>query len=98
MEEKKTINKMILYFPDARVLTEDEISKLSPEKKETAAESNKEGLWLEIDCPDGTCLDEKGQITIPSPEIQTTGKKGTWLNFFCPERSCEILQSTDAPS
>jgi hypothetical protein len=53
-------------------------------------------LWLEIDCPDATCLDDNGRIIIHTQEIQSTDKGGIWLNLFCPEKSCEIFQSTDA--
>jgi hypothetical protein len=98
MADKKTINKLTFFFPGTRILTDDEISKLSPEKKEAAEHADQNGLWLEMDCPDGTCMDGSGRIIIPSSEIQTTEKKGIWLNLFCPENSCEILQSTDAPS
>jgi hypothetical protein len=98
MEDKKILNKLTFFFPEARVLTDDEISKLSPDKKATAEKAGQNGLWLEIDCPDGSCLDDKGQITITLPEFRSTDEKGIWLNIFCPEKSCEILQSTDAPS
>jgi hypothetical protein len=98
MEDKKRLNKLTFFLPEARVLTDDEISKLSPDKKATAEKMGQNGLWLEMDCPDGTCMDDSGRVIIPSSEIQPTGKNGMWLNIFCPERSCEILQSTDAPS
>lgn len=80
-------------------MTDDEISRLSPDKKATVEKMGQNGLWLEIECPDASCMDAGGHIIIPSHEIQTTDKKNSmWLNIFCPERSCEILQSTDAPS
>jgi hypothetical protein len=99
MEDKKIFNKQTFFFPEARVLNNDEISKLSPDKKATAEKVGQNGLWLEVECPDASCMDDSGRIIIHSHEIQTPDKKnGTWLNLFCPERSCEILQSTDAPS
>jgi hypothetical protein len=96
MANKKNINKFTFFFPRVRVLTDEEISRLSPEKREAAEHGGQKGLWLEIDCPDATCLDDNGRIVIHTQEVQSTDKGGIWLNLFCPEKSCEILQSTDA--
>jgi hypothetical protein len=96
MMDKKNINKFIFFFPGVRVLTDEEISRLSPEKRETAEHPGQKGLWLEIDCPNDSCMDDNGRIIVHTQGGQSTDKKGIWLNLFCPEKSCEILQSTDA--
>ena len=55
-------------------------------------------MWLEIVCPDESCIDDDGNITIPAKRLDDTfGKKGFFLNLFCPEDSCEVAQSMDLP-
>ena len=81
------------FLPDARLLTEREVERLAADRAHADA-SGKNGLWIEIPCPDRSCLDANGKLTIPSGQAQG---KGTWLNVFCPENICEIVQSTDLP-
>ena len=85
------------FLPDARVLSADEITALPADKKTAAQATGKEGLWIEIYCPDTSCLDEKGHISIPSTGKATEKEKGTWLKLFCPEGQCEITQSSGLP-
>ena len=82
------------FLPNARPLSDNEIQSLSPEKKKFAADTGGKGIWLEMNCPDGSCLDAKGRITLPTSSQE---EKGTFLELFCPEDSCEIVQSTDLP-
>jgi hypothetical protein len=82
------------FLPEARVLSENEIENLPAEKLRSATASGKEGLWLEITCPDRSCLDAEGRLTLPTHESEG---KGIFLNLFCPEGSCEIVESTDVP-
>jgi len=84
------------FLPNARLLSENEIEDLPAEKKKYAANSGGNGIWLEINCPDGSCLDSHGRITLPTSKSDEKGK-GTFVELFCPEDSCEILQSTDLP-
>jgi hypothetical protein len=58
---------------------------------------SQQGLWLEIDCPDESCVDEDGNITISTRGVEPSEKKGFFLNLFCPEDSCEVVQSSDLP-
>lgn len=83
------------FLPNARLMSESEIKRLPPEKIRASGAGN-EGLWLEMDCPDRSCLDSKGHLTLPAHESQGKGK-GIFLNLFCPEDTCEIVQSTDLP-
>jgi hypothetical protein len=87
--------RFAFFFPGARVLSPEEVEALPAEKKQAAAAA-KEGVWVEIDCPDGTCIEE-GKIVVPAAGTQTSGEKGYWLNLFCPEDSCKISEMTDLP-
>lgn len=82
------------FLPNARLLNENEIESLAEEKKKYAADAGGKGVWLEINCPDGSCLDSHGRITLPTSK---SDEKGTFVELFCPEDSCEIFQSTDLP-
>ena len=85
------------FLPEARVLGQDEIASLPPEKLKNVESAGQQGLWLEIACPDESCIDEQGNITIPAKGTELSGEKGLFLNLFCPEGSCEVVQSTDLP-
>ena len=85
------------FLPDARVLGKDEIANLPREKLSAVETMGSTGLWLEIACPDNSCIDASGNITIPAKGAAASKQKGKFLNLFCPEDSCEILQSTDLP-
>jgi hypothetical protein len=91
---KDTPFQFKFFLPDARLLSESEIDRLPADKIRAANAAGKDGLWLEISCPDRSCLDTDGRITLPTQESEG---KGFFLNLFCPEDSCEIVQSTDVP-
>jgi len=95
LKDSKTL--FTFFLPDARVLNEEEIAKIPAEKKKAAEADNKEGLWLEIHCPDASCLEDDGRITIPAKGAESEKKKGIWLNLFCPEDSCEFKEMSDLP-
>jgi hypothetical protein len=83
------------FFPEARVLRGEEVEALPPEKRQAAAKSGQPGVWLEINCPDRSCISDDGKITLSAVGTEAKSKGGVWLNLFCPEDSCEIRQSTD---
>ena len=97
MALKDSKTRFTFFLPDARVLSETEIAAISTEKKEAVESDKTEGLWLEIYCPDDSCVGDDGQITIPAVGAESNEKKGFWLNLFCPEGSCELNQMTDLP-
>ena len=97
MTLKDTQTKFTFFLPDARVLSEAEIATLQSAKDQATGTDKREGVWLEIHCPDGSCVRDDGRITIPAIGTGSTEKKGTWLNLFCPEGSCELIESTDLP-
>jgi hypothetical protein len=85
------------FLPNARILGKHEIANLPAEKLKAVESSGQEGLWLEIVCPDKSCIDDDGNIIIPAKGTTPAGKEGFFLNLFCPEDSCEIVQGTDLP-
>ncbi len=85
------------FLPDARILSEEEVAALPADKKSAANATGKTGLWIEIYCPDASCVDDRGHISIPSTGTATESGKGTWLKLFCPEGQCEITQSSGLP-
>lgn len=93
MTEQKPF-RFQFFLPEGRVLSDEEVKSLPPEKVRLAEASGKDGLWLEIDCPDGSCLSADGRLTLPT---EKTAGKGVFLNLFCPEGACEIVESTDVP-
>lgn len=92
-----TNTQFTFFFPDARVLSEAEIAALPAEKKQAIATDQKMGVWLEIHCPDASCVRDDGRISIPAAGIESTENKGVWLNLFCPEGSCELEEGSSLP-
>jgi hypothetical protein len=90
-------NKNILnfYFPNARVLGTHEVAALPAEKKKAAEATGKSGIWLEVDCPDGSCVGKDGRVTLEAVGTEVKKDKGVWLNVFCPEDSCLWKSGTD---
>lgn len=86
-----------VFCPEARCLTEEEISNLPDEKKRIAEAVGKKGVWLEVFCPDQACLIDEARMAIPVVGVVKKEKKGFWLNLFCPEDSCVVGESTDLP-
>ena len=90
-------SRFTFYFPEARVLSNAEVAGLSAEKKQAAESTGKRGIWLEIDCPDQSCVNSDGNVTIQAAGTDAPEKKGVWLNVFCPNDSCELHESTALP-
>lgn len=83
------------FLPKARLLTENEIASLPSEKRQSVEGSETSGLWLEIACPDSSCIDEHGNITVPTEA--GSEQEGLFVSLFCPQGSCKIEHSTDLP-
>ena len=86
---------MRFFFPDARCLSDTEISELPSAKRKRAEASGKKGVWMEVFCPDDSCLNNDGNIVIPVSNESSEEKRGIWVNLFCPEDQCLIQESTD---
>jgi hypothetical protein len=97
--------RLTVFAPGARLLTDEEIRALSADKREAAAATGTDGVWLEVPCSREECLGEKQGIAIPvqgvtekeRASLSGKQKKGFWLNLFCPEDSCVLQQSTNVP-
>jgi hypothetical protein len=96
-QEKMQTKGLRSFFPDARCLSGAEIAQLLPEKKKLAEASGKKGAWMEVFCPDDSCLNKDGHIVLPIRGTESEGKKGFWLNLFCPEDECVIEEGTRLP-
>ena len=97
MTLQESSTRFTFFFPDARVLSEAEISVLPQEKKQAVETDQKKGVWLEIHCPDASCVRDDGRISIPAEGIESVENKGVWLNLFCPEGSCELEEGSSLP-
>jgi len=84
-----------VFIENARILSEHEISELPYEKRNSV--TGKEGIWIEVDCPKGSCSVDKDQITLPVDGVSAKDAKGVWLRLFCPDNQCFIDESTDLP-
>jgi hypothetical protein len=97
--------RLAVFAPGARLLTEEEIRALPTDKREAAAATGADGVWLEVLCAPEECRSEKQGIAVPVQGVtekeraSLSGKqeRGFWLNLFCPEDSCVLRQSSDVP-
>jgi len=94
---KKEINssRLTVFVEEARFIPETEIAALSRDKRESV--SGKNGIWIEVTCPEGACSLEKDKITLPASGVMPKDTKGIWLSLFCPENRCQFYQGTNAP-
>jgi hypothetical protein len=90
-------NRLTFFFPNARALSAGEVASLPDDKRKSAEAAGKLGVWLEVPCPDGSCLDKDGNVTLQAAGIEGKQDKGLWLNVFCPEDSCLWKGGTDLP-
>ncbi len=95
MKKEIAKTRFKVFIEDARLLSEQEISRL-PEEKRSGA-SQKQGLWVEVDCPEGTCSVDKDKITLPASGVTEKETRGVWLKLFCPDNQCAIEETTDLP-
>jgi hypothetical protein len=85
-------NRFTFFFPDAKVLSANEVP---ADKRKAAESSGKPGVWLEVHCPDESCIGKDGKITLQAAGVAGKADKGLWLNVFCPEDSCLWKGGTD---
>jgi hypothetical protein len=90
-------NRLTFYFPNARALNSGEVAALPDEKRKSAEAAGRDGVWLEVDCPEGSCVGKDGKVTLPAAGIEGRKDKGIWLNVFCPEDSCLWKGGTELP-
>ncbi|MHC1724811.1 MAG: hypothetical protein AB9866_02110 [Syntrophobacteraceae bacterium] len=96
-EQKDAGTWLKVFCPEARCLTEEEISNLPDENKRLAGAEGRKGVWLEVLCPEQACLIDEEKITVPVLGVVKKEEKGFWLNLFCPEDRCIAKEPTDLP-
>jgi hypothetical protein len=89
-------NRIKVYFPDARVLTETDISDLPPEKRREENERGDNGVWLEVDTATAEVSERENRLCVRIGEDDEENR-GIWLDFFCPEDQCVISSPSDVP-
>jgi hypothetical protein len=94
---RKEKTSFTFFLPGSRLLSSAEISDLSKEKRKAAEASGREGVWLEVPCPDGSCRKKKGKIVLEAVSAGHEEDHGVWLNMFCPEDSCLWKGGTELP-
>lgn len=97
MTKRDSGSRFTFFFPEARVLSNAEVAGLPLEKKQAAEKAGQRGIWLEIDCPDQSCISADGMISVPAAGAEDKENKGVWLNVFCPNNSCELHENTSLP-
>ncbi len=93
--EKKS--HFTFFLPQSRVLDDSEIKALPDHKKKAAEAAGAAGVWLEVPCPDGDCMEGKGKITLEAVGAKGREDKGVWLNIFCPEDRCLFKTGVELP-
>lgn len=86
-----------VFTPNARCLSEAEVLNLPKEKKDLAAATGANGIWLEVLCPKDVCIIGQDTIAIPVMGITKKEKHSLWLTLFCPEERCVATSATDLP-
>ena len=81
MTLKDTNTRFTFFFPDARVLSDPEIAALLADKKQAADTDQRKGVWLEVFCPDASCVSDDGRITLPAVGTQSGENKGTKSSY-----------------
>jgi hypothetical protein len=85
------------FFPGSRLLNSAEISVLPEDKRKAAKDSGRDGVWLEVPCPNGACMKKEGKVVLEAVTGGHKEEKGIWLNVFCPEDSCLWRGGTELP-
>ena len=96
MKRTAKTNRLKVFLPNARLLSEAERSQLPVEKKYNAA-TDEQGLWIEVDCPQDACAIEGSTVTLPAGGVAREEAQGIWLSLFCPQNQCVIDEYTDLP-
>jgi hypothetical protein len=90
--------RLKVFVPNARHLTDEEIMKLPEEKMELARQADAKGVWLEVDCPDRVCVLGEGKIALHVMGAPDKETESLWLKLFCPENRCMAMSASDVPS
>jgi hypothetical protein len=58
-------------------------------------DDRKEDRWLNVFCPEDTCLTDEERIALPTS--QEAEEHSGWQELFCPQESCEVTSATQLP-
>lgn len=86
-----------VFLSNARIIPVEELKILSDKEKELSQDCTDRGVWLELFCPDDSCLIEEERIKLVSFCEDSNSRKNFWLKVFCPDDSCEVVESTKLP-
>jgi hypothetical protein len=97
MEDLRTASeeRIKVFVPGARLLASEEILRI-PEQN--IHKTPGEGVWLEIACPDRSCVISEGKIALEVTCARDKESEGVWMKLFCPEERCFAEEATDIPS
>lgn len=92
MASEKTGNPEVrrIFLPNARVLSREEIENLPEREREFVRESRKDGVWVELSCPDELCSAEEKGVKLPVFCEQPKHEHSLWLDIFCPGEQCNV--------
>lgn len=95
MEGLHTVSedRIKVFVPGARNLTQEEIRGLPEESRQTSA-----GVWLEVACPDRDCVIGEGRIALHVICARDKESEGVWMKLFCPEDRCFPKSATNVVS
>jgi len=89
--ETNTTLRKKAYLPSVGALSAEEF-KNYPDK-----DCENKGFWLEVFCPEDSCLREEERIKLVDFCEDSEEKQDLWLEAFCPESSCEIFEASELP-
>ena len=92
---KKT--HLTFFLPEGRVLSDAEVRGLPDDKRSAAENAGQEGVWMEIPCPGGSCVEGEGKITIEAAVLDAPPDRREWLNIICPEDRSLFKTGTELP-
>jgi hypothetical protein len=69
-----------------------------PEGGREHVKETRNGVWLEVDCPDRDCVIGEGKLALHVLCARDEESEGLWTRLFCPEDQCFAEQATDVVS
>src|SRR3989339_1457625 len=90
-------DKLKVFVPNARNLTAEEVANIPEQGKEHIKET-RNGVWLEVNCPDRDCVIEEGKIALHVICARDKESESLWMRLFCPEDRCFANQPTNVVS
>ena len=95
--DKETASPKTVFVPNARALSNEALKTLPDKEKPFAQDCEDKGVWLELFCPDDSCLLEGERIKLVDFCEDTEERHDLWLKIFCPNGSCELTEYTQLP-